>query len=202
MRKIRTIILAAMLLPLAACGYNGAVADEAGIVAQWEDNIQIRDSMVKKIGDAMHIAEAERDSLGDVVEQYMAAQNPEDGRGQLMQWTQNAGVPVSPANFEKAIAIMEDSRNEFKNGQTRLIDRQRSYKTSLNSIPNGPVLKHVFGFPQAMPECDFSKTDPYCPAVDKDKDGIATVLDFPAIVSADSKQVAATGEDNWTLGGE
>lgn len=200
------LFLVILILPMMApgCGYNGAVSDEAGIKAQWEDNMNVRDSMVKQIGDAMHIAEADRNSLAEAIQGYMAAQNPVDGRGQFMQWTQNAGVQITSENFSQVISIMEDKRNEFQNGQTRLLDRQRAYKTSLGSLPNGPILNGL-GFPRELPGCTFMETpnlDPYCPPVDKDHDGRATVLDFPVVVSTDSRTVFATGQDNWTLDGQ
>jgi hypothetical protein len=57
--------------------------------------------------------------------------------------------------------------------------------------------------PTMMEHCSsFDQTDPYCPPFDKDHDGVATVFDFPVIVSGDSRNVFATGQDDWTLGGE
>jgi hypothetical protein len=199
MRKLFLPILLA--IGLSGCGYNGAVSDEAGIKGAWEDNMNVRDSMVKQIGDAMHIAEADRASLDDAISGYMAAQNPEEGGGALMKWTQNAGVQITSENFTRVIDIMEAKRNEFQNANTRLRDRQRAYETSLGALPNGPILG-MLGFPSALPTCDFSQSDPYCPPIDKDHDGIATVLDFPVIVSGSSKAVFAAGQDDWTLGDE
>ena len=202
MRRILIPVLALGLTFLSGCGYNGAVSDEAGIKAAWEDNMNVRDSMVKQIGEAMHIAEADRNSLSEAITAYMSAQNPEDGRGQFMQWTQNAGVEITSENFTRVIDIMEAKRNEFQNANTRLRDRQRAYETSLGSLPNGPVLG-LLGFPKTMEHCAaFDQTDPYCPPFDKDHDGKATVFDFPVIVSGDSRSVFATGQDDWTLRGE
>ena len=118
-----------------------------------------------------------------------------------MQWTQNAGVQITSENFAQAISIMETKRNEFQNANTSLRDRQRAYETSLGALPNGPVLRMI-GFPTALTDCDFSMSDPYCPPTDKDHDGVSTVLDFPVVVSGDSKAVFASGQDDWQLRGE
>jgi hypothetical protein len=198
MRKF--FLLPFIAMALSGCGYNGAVSDEAGIKAAWEDNMNVRDSMVKQISEAMHIAETDRASLAEAIEGYMSAQNPEEGAGQLMRWTQNAGVQITSENFGRVIDIMEAKRNEFQNANTRLRDKQRAYETSLGALPNGPILG-LLGFPKALPTCDFSLSDPYCPSIDKDHDGVATVLDFPVIVSGGSKVVFASGQDDWQLGG-
>lgn len=205
MRRLFILPVLALSLMTTGCGYNGAVADESGIKAAWEDNMNVRDSMVKQISEAMHIAEQDRESLSEAITAYMTAQNPEDGRGQLMQWTQNAGVQITSENFTRVIDIMEAKRNEFQAANTRLRDKQRAYETSLGALPNGPVLG-LIGFPQAIPGCGFnadysaSAPDPDRPPVDKDRDGVATVLDFPVIVSGSSKAVFANGQDDWTLG--
>lgn len=208
MTKFLVLLIPALIAFAPGCGYNEAISDEQGIAAAWEDNMNVRDSMVKQIGDAMSVAETDRATLSDAIEKYMTAQNPEDGRGQFMQWTQNAGVQITSENFARVIDIMEAKRNEFQNSNTRLRERQRAYGESLGALPNGPILTSIFGFPKTMNGCSFNDDhtsvtfDPYCPPVDKDKDGRPTVLDFPVIVSGDSKSVFASGNDNWTISEE
>jgi hypothetical protein len=206
MVNFRILVVTVFALGISGCGYNGAVSDEAGISTAWSQSMNVNDAMVKEVSDAMFIAETDRESLSDAITGYMTAQNPVDGRGQMMQWTQNAGVDISGENFARVIDIMEAKRNEFQNANTSLIDRQRTYQISLDSIPNGFVLG-MLGFPKPLPGCGFnadytaSAPDPYCPPVDKDRDGVATVLDFPVIVSGSTSAVFASGNDNWTLGG-
>lgn len=200
MRNLMMLSLVAVFT--SACGYNAAVSQETAIKSQWEINMGIRDTMVKEITDGLTIADKERDSLGNTLEKMFVAQNPEDGRGQLMQWSQNAGVDISPELYAHVLDIMEGKREEFFRGQRNLRDKQRVYEESLNSFP-GLLVYPVYGFPTKLSGCEgFEKTDPYCPAIDKHRDGVPTVLDFPFIVGGDSKQVAASGQDDWTIGGQ
>lgn len=114
--------------------YNAA---ERGIVAQYEENQNIYSNYTLKVQEVAQVPGMYTADLTAVVTAALEGRYGEDGSQAVFQWIQEQNPTVDSALYVQIQRIMEAGRNEFKNGQTQLIDKKRAYETDINSFWGG-----------------------------------------------------------------
>lgn len=165
---------------------NNATASEEAAKAAWKDMMNVRDAGFQKI-----TSMAGADKLA--WEQYQAiftgaveGRYGDGGADALLLAIQESN-PTPPVELRKQVmVVMEDSANEFKRSQTRMVDQQRAYSTYTKQFP-ARIFTDLAGYPQPV-------SGQYAPTADLDGDGILTVLDYPVMVTGQTKQEFSSGE--------
>lgn len=164
MNKTVLIAIAGMMAVLALCvtiivgagisANNYGVRAEASIESTYKDNQNILSNYAKKVAETVQVPAMYRDDLIKAVSASMSGRYGPSGSNASMQWLKEMNIPVDASIYKQIQQVIEAGRNDFRTGQTRLIDEKRAYKTELGTFPRSIALS-VLGFPKI----DFNKYD-------------------------------------------
>lgn len=146
------IVLALVLLLGTIVGYGFSVNNQANkfekaLVAEKENNKNILSNYGKKVAEAAQVPDMQRDDFIKVVSAQMQGRYGESGSKASFQWIQEHNITLDTSVYTKLQQIIEAGRNEFRNGQTKLISVRQSYETVLGSAPRG-FFMGMIGYPK------------------------------------------------------
>lgn len=127
--------------------YNHGNAMEKQLVALRDNNKNILAQYSQKVQEAAQVPAMYRDDVTKVVTAALEGRYGPDGSKATWQWIREQNPKLDPAVYVKIQQIIEAGRNEFQQGQTRMIDVRRSYETSLGFFWRGMWLR-IAGYPK------------------------------------------------------
>jgi len=167
--------------------YNNAVRLENAVSAQYESNKNSYDSFWKKISEMAQVPDKYKEDFKDVLVGNMEARYGDGGSKAQMQWIQEHSVAFDSSLYQKVMTAIESGRNDFRQGQDDLLDKQRVYKNHLQSF-GGSLWAGFGGFPREI-------GGELTPSSDRDGDGIKSVLDYRIVTSKRTEAAFDSGED-------
>lgn len=142
---IATVVVFAIMQYVSAANYG--VQAENGIKAEWENNENILAGYSQKIREAAQIPTMQRDDLVKIFTGTLGARYGANGSQASMQWIKEQNPNLDQKTYIKLQQIIEAGRDEFKNAQTKLIDKKRQYENQLGFVWRGFWLK-LAGYPK------------------------------------------------------
>lgn len=133
---------------------NDFVAQEAGLTAQYKQNQNNYDNMVKKVVEVAQVPAMMTEDLEKLTKAAIQGRYGKDGSKAVFQFIQEHNPTVDSAIYVKIQQVIEAGRNSFEAEQKMLLDKKRVYETQLNTFPSG-VIARVLGFPRI----DLAKID-------------------------------------------
>lgn len=127
--------------------YNTGNRLEKTIEAQWTDNTNVLSSYHTKIEEAVQVPEMYKNDFKEVVVGALEGRYGDGGSKATFQWIKEHNIDFDSALYTKIQQMIESGRNEFKNSQSKLIDKKRVYETKLGSLWGGAWLK-IAGYPK------------------------------------------------------
>lgn len=127
--------------------YNYGNEMEKTLSAVRDNNKNILAQYGQKVQEAAQVPGMQRDDMMKVVVAALEGRYGADGSKATFQWIQENNPNIDSSVYVKIQQIIESGRNEFQNGQTRLIDVKRSYETSLGYFWTGTWMR-VAGYPK------------------------------------------------------
>lgn len=142
-----TAILIAIPVASYVSAYNTGNRLEKNLSAALETNENILAQYSQKIMEATQVPEMMRDDIIEVTTAAIQGRYGPDGARATFQMITEQNPQVSPAVYVKLQQIIEAGRDEFKNGQTRMVDQKRVYEVALGSFWQGFWLRTA-GYPK------------------------------------------------------
>lgn len=140
------------LLIVGVISYASAVAfgaqHENGIKATYENNKQILGSYTTRVAEMAQVPEMARDDLAAVMESAFNGRYGENGSQAAVQLIVEAYPgQIDPALYRNLQTTIEAGRIEFRDNQTILIDKKRTYQQNLDYVFKGFWLR-MAGYPK------------------------------------------------------
>lgn len=127
--------------------YNQANSFERALIAERDNNRNILSNYGKKIAESAQIPEMQRDDFIKVVTAQMQGRYGPDGSKASFQWIKENNISLDTSVYTKLQQLVESGRNEFRNGQTKMISVKQGYTTVLGSAPRG-IFMTMMGYPK------------------------------------------------------
>ena len=126
---------------------NECIRQEKGIEAQYKQNQNKYDNMVKAIREVAQIPEMYADDLKKVFTAAIQGRYGQDGAKATWQWIQEQNPQVDASIYKQVQQVIESGRREFEADQKGLIDKKRVYETYFQQFP-ASTLAGIMGFPR------------------------------------------------------
>ena len=168
--------------------YNTGVSLQETTLAQYRDNQNSYDAMWKKIVETAQVPDKYKDDFKGLLVASNTAQYGPQGSQAGMQWFQERQIQLSPELYIQVQRVIESGRNDFKQGQTMLLDKQNRLRTHYKQV-SGKFYRGI--------GIDFLDdiAGELKPPKDLDGDGRYTVLDYSIVTSARTESAFQTGQD-------
>lgn len=127
--------------------YNRGNRMEQDIKGTWENNENILASYGQKLQEAAQVPDMARDDMAKLAREALTARYGAEGSKALFQAIQEQNPQADPALYRQLQQIIEGGRNDFQNGQSRLIDQKRVYETALGTFWGGTWMR-IAGYPK------------------------------------------------------
>lgn len=151
---VGVIAVLAVLIGLGAIAFfsyvsanNYGVQMEAQLKAKYDDNRNILAQYGQKINEMVQVPEMLKNDLREVTQAAIEGRYGENGSQAVFQWIQEQNPQLDSAVYLQVQRAIEAGRDEFRNGQTQMLDIKRSYETSLGFFWKGMWLR-LAGFPK------------------------------------------------------
>jgi hypothetical protein len=182
-----TLVLLFSMIASCVSFRNTAVKLESSVKAQYQSNQNTYDAFWKKVTEVAQVPDEYKEAFKDVLVADTSARYGKEGADATMLWIQERSINFDASLYKQLATIIEGGRNEFRQSQDDLLDKQRVYENHLNTV-NGSLWAGFNGFPKVV-------GGDLAPPSDKDGDGLLTVLDYKIVTSSKTQQAFATGED-------
>ena len=126
---------------------NYGVTVEAQLRAERSNNQNILAGYTQKIKEAAQVPEMYVADLTKVTEAAIKGRYGNEGSKAVFQWLKEQNPNLDSRIYVKLQQIIESGRDEFKNGQTKMLDVKRQYETQLGYFWRGMWLR-IAGFPK------------------------------------------------------
>jgi hypothetical protein len=127
--------------------YNSANSQEQGIKAASDKSEVVLGQYGQKIKEMAQVPGMLASDLEAIITAANDSRYGGDGAKGVMTWIQEQNPNLDSATYETLQREIAAGRTEFANSQALLIDRVRSYETSLGSLWTGTLMS-VAGFPR------------------------------------------------------
>ena len=146
------VLLALFLVLGSIVGYGFSVNNQANsfeksLAAERDNNRNILSNYGKKVAEAAQVPDMQRDDFIKVVSAQMQGRYGADGSKASFQWIKEHNIALDSSVYTKMQQIIESGRNEFRNGQTKMISVKQGYETVLGSAPRG-MFMGMMGYPK------------------------------------------------------
>lgn len=149
------VVIMALVVVSSVIGLNNQlVQQEAGLTAQYKQNQNNYDNMVKKVVEMAQVPSMAAGDLESLTKAAISGRYGADGSKAVFQFIQEQNPTVHAELYSKIQTAIESGRNSFEAEQKLLLDKKRIYETSLNVFPQSFVAK-MLGFPRL----DLAKID-------------------------------------------
>jgi len=139
--------------------YNYGNSMEKQLAAIKDDNRNILAQYGQKVLEAVQVPEMYAEDLRRITREAIEGRYGEGGSKAAFQWLQEQNPQLDPTVYQQVQQIIEAGRQNFENGQRRLIDVRRQYETQLGSFWRGMWLR-IAGYPKVdLKEFDIVSTD-------------------------------------------
>jgi hypothetical protein len=186
---VSIVIIFGMVAGCGGCSwYNTGISLQETTLAQYRDNQNVYDNMWKKIVETAQVPAQYKEDFKQILVADNTAKFGPDGSQASFQWFKERNITLAPELYLQVQRVIESGRNDFRQGQTMLQDKQFRLRTHRKQI-FGAVCR-AFGF-------DFldDLNGELKPPRDLDGDGGYTVLDYDIVTSSRTKEAFQTGED-------
>lgn len=130
---------------VSASNYGAGV--EAELKAAKENNENILAQYGQKLTESVQVPEMARDDLVKALKEAIQGRYGADGAKAAVLMVKEQNIGVDPELYRKIQQLIESGRDEFKQGQTKMVDVKRGYETSLNLFWRGKMLA-LAGYPK------------------------------------------------------
>ena len=185
---VSAVVLGITLFAVSAGWYNTAISLEESVKAQFSENQNQYDAFWKKVKEVAQVPDKYKDDFKEVLVSETTAKFGENGSQAAFQWFKDRDINFSDKMYVKIQNVIESGRNDFRQSQTDLLDKQRKYSVHTKNF-FGRMWAGYYEMPQAI-------NGTLAPPSDIDGDGKLTVLDYPIVTSVKTKSVFSAGEDN------
>lgn len=183
------VILTGLIVFFGMVGwYDDAVKLENTTAAQWQSNQNTYDAFWKTVREVAQVPEQYKEDFKQLLVQETQAKYGPEGSKATMQWFQDRHINLDASMYRKIQDVIESGRADFKRSQDTLLDKQRKTHDMMEGYWGGVFARH-YDFPRVQ-------KGNYAPPKDVDGDGKLTVLDYPIVTSARTKQAFEKGEDD------
>jgi Na+-transporting NADH:ubiquinone oxidoreductase subunit NqrC len=147
------IFVAIIAIVAGACGisyisaYNMGNTMENTITATYDNNKNILAQYGNKVIEASQVTEMRRDDVTKVITAAMEGRYGDNGSKAVVQMIKEQNPSLDASVYIQIQRIVEAGRNDFQNGQTKLIDQKRVYQTVLGSFWSGTWMR-IAGYPK------------------------------------------------------
>ena len=143
--------LAVLVVGLCAVSYisanNYGATIEAQLRAERSNNQNILAGYTQKIKEAAQVPDMYVEDLTKVTNAAIQGRYGKDGSKAVFQWLKEQNPNLDSKLYIKLQQIIESGRDEFKNGQTKMLDVKRQYETQQGYFWRGIWLR-MAGFPK------------------------------------------------------
>lgn len=126
---------------------NKANSYENELKAAKENNQNILAQYGQKVVEAAQVTDMYRDDVAKVVDAAIGGRYGENGSQAVFQMLTEQNPTLDVSVYAKIQQIVEGGRDQFQNGQTRMIDIKRAYSTSLGTFWTG-MWMGIAGYPK------------------------------------------------------
>ena len=141
------LVLALAFFGMYVSASNTGNALEQQLKAELQNNKNILAQGQQKVLEVAQVPEMYRDDLMKVASAAIQGRYGEGGSKAMMQWLQEQNPNVDSKIYLKVQQVVESYRDEFKNGQTKMIDVKRVYETQLGTFWTGMFMRFA-GYPK------------------------------------------------------
>jgi len=167
--------------------HDESIGKEEGVKAQYRDNQNEYDNFWKKVQETAQVPQQYKDDFKELLAAETTAKYGKDGSQATMQWFKDRNISFPDTMYLKLMNIIEAGRNDFKRGQTLLLDKQKVFSVSTKTFW-GHMLAGYWDIPSEV-------RGALAPTKDLDGDNKLTVLDYPILLSKRTNEAFAAGED-------
>jgi uncharacterized protein (UPF0333 family) len=142
------IVLAAAFCFMSYVGANNfAVGMEAQLKTAKENNENILAQYGQKLQESTQVPDMARDDIVKVVKAAIEGRYGDNGSQAAIQVLREQNPSIDPQLYRTIQALIESGRDEFKQGQTKMLDIKRTYETNLGYFWRGMWMR-MAGFPK------------------------------------------------------
>lgn len=181
-------LLATIMLLEVVSTANQLAASEEGILAVRRDGELRYDAFWKKVSEQAQVQSKYKEDFKDV---FLGSIEGRYGDDRAVAWIAESNPTLDSSVYVNLQKTLAAGREEFTVTQETLVDRQRSYRTTLRKFPDG-MIAGFLGYPKEVTGNDR-------PQKDLDGDGRFTVLDFPFVTSSKANAVITSGLEEQPL---
>ena len=127
--------------------YNYGAATEQSLQATLDNNKNVLSATTLKVKEMAQVPDMYTADLQKIINANMNGRYGKDGQKAVVSFMSEHNLNLDSKMYLNIQNAMEAGRNEFKDNQTLLLDKKRSYETSLNSLFSGWML-HLAGYPK------------------------------------------------------
>lgn len=128
-------------------GNNRAAAYEAKLQAKISDNQNILSNYGKKVKEVAQVPEMYSTDLTKVTQAAITGRYGDGGSKAVFQAIKEHNPTFDSSLYKKVQVVIESGRDEFKSGQSELVDMKAQYQIQLNSVWSG-FWMHLAGYPK------------------------------------------------------
>lgn len=117
--------------------HNYGNKSEVVIEKEYENLQNVLSQMTLKVSEIAQVPGMYKDDLKEVLTATMTARMGEGGSKATFQWFKEQNINIDSAMYTKIQQVIESSRMEFQNAQTRFLDVKSVYVKNLGAFWSG-----------------------------------------------------------------
>lgn len=139
--------------------FNYGNQEEQNLQADQTNNRNILAQYGQKVQEVAQVPSMYTADLVKVTTAAIQGRYGKNGSKATFQWLKEQNPKLDPKLYQQVQQVIEAGRDDFQNGQTRLIDEKRQYQTALGSFWRGTFLR-MAGYPKVnLASFDIVSTD-------------------------------------------
>ncbi len=125
---------------------NTANAYEQSIIAAHDQSRNVLGQYAPKLKEALGVTKLQASAVEEVITKANESRYGEEGSQASIQWIMEQNPNLDQSTYAKILTLIEAGRNDFALAQKDKIDRVRSYKTALGTMPTS-FFYRLAGYP-------------------------------------------------------